>query len=82
MDEKLLRKLAGKYQMPLGTLEKDYALTNLLSVIVNFPKLDKIVFKGGTALKKIYFENFRFSEDLDFVCFEDVSDDFMNFVKD
>lgn len=81
MDEKLLRKLAGKYQIPLGTLEKDYALTNLLSVIANFPKLDKIVFKGGTALKKIHFENFRFSEDLDFVCFEDVSDDFMNFVK-
>lgn len=81
MDEKLLRKLASKYQIPLGTLEKDYALTNLLSVIANFPKLDKIVFKGGTALKKIHFEDFRFSEDLDFVCFEDVSNDFMNFVK-
>ena len=81
MDEKLLRKLAGKYQIPLGTLEKDYALTNLLSVITSFPKLDKIVFKGGTALKKIHFENFRFSEDLDFVCSEDVSSDFMDFVK-
>ncbi len=82
MDEKLLRKLAGKYQIPLGTLEKDYALTNLLSVIANFPKLDKMLFKGGTALKKIYFENFRFSEDLDFVCFKDISDDFLDFVKD
>jgi len=81
MDEKLLRKLAGKYQTPLGTLEKDYALTNLLSVIANFPKLDKIVFKGGTALKKIHFEDFRFSGDLDFVCFEDVSNDFMDFIK-
>lgn len=82
MDEQSLRKLAGKHQIPLGTLEKDYALTNLLSVIANFSKLDKMVFKGGTALKKIYFENFRFSEDLDFVCFEDVSDDFVNFVRD
>lgn len=81
MDEESLRKLAGKYKIPLVTLEKDYALTNLLSVITNFPKLNKIVFKGGTALKKIHFEEFRFSEDLDFVCFEDVSDDFMNFVK-
>ena len=27
---------------------------------------DKIVFKGGTALKKCYFGDYRFSEDLDF----------------
>lgn len=25
-----------------------------------------MVFKGGTVLKKIYFEDYRFSEDLDF----------------
>lgn len=81
MDKQSLRRLAGKYKIPLGTLEKDYALTNLLSVIASFPKLDKMVFKGGTALKKIHFEDFRFSEDLDFVCFEDISEDFMSFVK-
>ena len=67
MDELPLRRLAGKHHISLGVLEKDYALTNLLSIIANFPKVDKMVFKGGTALKKIYFENFRFSEDLDFV---------------
>ncbi len=67
--------------MPLGTLEKDYALTNLLSIIANFPKLNSLVFKGGTALKKIYFDNFRFSEDLDFTCVEDVSEEFRDFVK-
>ncbi len=82
MDGQSPRKLAGKYQIPLGTLEKDYALTNLLSVIANFPKLNKMVFKGGTALKKVYFENFRFSEDLDFVCLEDVSENFMNFIRE
>jgi predicted nucleotidyltransferase component of viral defense system len=26
----------------------------------------ELVFKGGTVLKKIYFEGYRFSEDLDF----------------
>ncbi len=81
MDEKTLRKLAGKYQVPLGVLEKDYALTNLLSVIARFPKLHSMVFKGGTALKKIHFKNFRFSEDLDFTCFNDVSDEFINFIN-
>ena len=81
MDEQSLRKLAGRYKIPLGTLEKDYALTNLLSVIASFPELDKIVSKGGAALKKAYFADFRFSEDLDFVCFEDVTDDFIDFVS-
>jgi predicted nucleotidyltransferase component of viral defense system len=40
-----------------------------------------MIFKGGTALKKIYFDKFRFSEDLDFTCSEDVSDDFVNFLE-
>ena len=50
--------------------------------MANFPKLDKMVFKGGTSLKKVHFENFRFSEDIDFVCFEDVSAEFMDYVKE
>lgn len=81
MDEKALQKLAGKYGAPLGMLEKDYALTNLLSVISRFPRLDSMVFKGGTALKKIHYENFRFSEDLDFTCSNDVSDEFAEFIQ-
>lgn len=82
MEENQLRSLAGRHRIPLGTLEKDYALTNLLSIITNFPKLDSLVFKGGTALKKIHFENFRFSEDLDFTCLEDVSEEFRDFIRD
>jgi uncharacterized protein len=81
MDEKELRKLAGKHKIYLGTLEKDYAITSLLSIIAHFPKLDSMVFKGGTAMKKIYFESFRFSEDLDFTCSEDISEEFANFIE-
>lgn len=81
MDEKVLRKLADKHKINLGTLEKDYAITNLLFIIARFPKLNSMVFKGGTAVKKIYFELFRFSEDLDFTCSEDVSEGFANFVE-
>ncbi len=39
----------------------------LFAGIFNHPALaDKWVFKGGTCLKKCYFETYRFSEDLDF----------------
>ena len=48
-------------------IEKDYILSWILCGIAKHEQLSKIiVFKGGTVLKKIYFEDYRFSEDLDF----------------
>jgi len=48
-------------------IEKDYILSWILFGISNHKQLSKaIVFKGGTVLKKVYFEDYRFSEDLDF----------------
>ena len=48
-------------------IEKDYILSWILFGIAKHEQLTKaIVFKGGTVLKKIYFEDYRFSEDLDF----------------
>jgi uncharacterized protein len=51
-------------------IEKDYILSWILKGIAKHEQLSKaIVFKGGTVLKKIYFEDYRFSEDLDFTLF-------------
>jgi predicted nucleotidyltransferase component of viral defense system len=48
-------------------IEKDYILSWILFGISKHERLSKtIVFKGGTVLKKVYFEDYRFSEDLDF----------------
>ncbi len=48
-------------------IEKDYILSWILKGLAQHELLSKvIVFKGGTVLKKIYFEDYRFSEDLDF----------------
>jgi predicted nucleotidyltransferase component of viral defense system len=48
-------------------IEKDYILLWILFSISKHEELSKtIVFKGGTVLKKVYFEDYRFSEDLDF----------------
>ncbi len=52
-------------------IEKDYVLSWILFGISQHEELSKsIVFKGGTVLKKFYFENYRFSEDLDFTFLE------------
>jgi predicted nucleotidyltransferase component of viral defense system len=48
------------------TVEKDYVLSWVLFGISKHPKLSEWFFKGGTCLKKCYFETYRFSEDLDF----------------
>lgn len=50
-----------------AVVEKDYVLGWLLAGINQSPALrDLWVFKGGTCLKKCYFDTYRFSEDLDF----------------
>jgi len=53
--------------LPWEVLERDYLLSWILAGIGQVPSLrGSLVFKGGTALKKCYFGEYRFSEDLDF----------------
>ncbi|MBY0314741.1 MAG: nucleotidyl transferase AbiEii/AbiGii toxin family protein [Bdellovibrionales bacterium] len=60
-------KLAQELGLSPDTIEKDYVLGWMLHGIYNHRELGKKwLFKGGTSLKKCFFETFRFSEDLDF----------------
>ena len=62
-----LKQKATETNTALWIIEKDYALSYLLSALFKVPLLtDSLVLKGGTALKKAYFQDYRFSEDLDF----------------
>lgn len=46
-----------------GLFEKDYALSCLLDSFIEVEPLStKFVFKGGTALRKVYFSDWRYSE--------------------
>lgn len=56
-------------------IEKDYVLSWLLIAIAESKLRDKLAFKGGTALKKCYYPDYRFSEDLDFTLCSDLSHD-------
>ncbi len=75
MDENELRRRARKTGFDVATLEKDYALTWLLSGIYwEDSKLrDLLIFKGGTAIRKIYFPEWRLSEDLDFTIMQEIA---------
>lgn len=62
-----IKEKAGQVQLQPTVVEKDYALGWMLAGISQHLQLkDNWIFKGGTCLKKCYFETFRFSEDLDF----------------
>ena len=63
--------LAKDFGLAANIVEKDYALGWLLAGFGQHPDTrDAWLFKGGTCLKKCFFETFRFSEDLDFTLLE------------
>lgn len=61
-----LKRKAAREGVPQGIIEKDFVLTAALGLIARSGLQRHLVFKGGTAIKKIYFADARFSEDLDF----------------
>ncbi|CAN5311291.1 hypothetical protein BH20ACT24_BH20ACT24_20420 [soil metagenome] len=59
--------LRAEWSLDADIIEKDYVLGWLLAGIGKDPRLAQTwVFKGGTCLRKCYYETYRFSEDLDF----------------
>ena len=62
-----LLDLATDFGLAPNVIEKDYALGWMLAGFGEHPDTrDTWLFKGGTCLKKCFFETYRFSEDLDF----------------
>jgi len=67
IDGGTLRRMAAERKLGLDLIEKDYVLGWILKGISECSVSDKLIFKGGTALSKVYFPlDWRISEDLDF----------------
>jgi hypothetical protein len=63
----------GGRRIPEAVLERDYCLSWFLVGLSRSPLRDRLAFKGGTALKKCFFADYRFSEDLDFTLTQETS---------
>jgi predicted nucleotidyltransferase component of viral defense system len=62
-----IEKLAEQKGVAKPTIDKDWVLGHFVDAVFSEPEcLDKLIFKGGTCLRKCYFQDYRFSEDLDF----------------
>ena len=57
---------AGGRRIPEAVIERDYVLAWFLTGLAGHPLRDVLAFKGGTALRRCWFGDHRFSEDLDF----------------
>lgn len=68
-------QLAYRNKKDDRVIEKDYVITWILLGVSDSKLKEALVFKGGTALKKVYFPNYRYSEDLDFTLLENVDKD-------
>jgi predicted nucleotidyltransferase component of viral defense system len=67
IDRREILDLAAQTSLTPHVIEKDYVLGWMLAGIYAHEELaESWIFKGGTCLKKCFFETYRFSEDLDF----------------
>jgi hypothetical protein len=60
-----LQQVAGIKHLPPQAVEKDLWVTIILQMVFSLPFADKLVFKGGTSLSKVFGKIERFSEDID-----------------
>jgi predicted nucleotidyltransferase component of viral defense system len=62
---KELERRAAALGISVQHVEFDYVLNHVLAQIARDPR--SLVFRGGTALARVYWPDFRISEDLDFL---------------
>jgi predicted nucleotidyltransferase component of viral defense system len=69
--EREIKEQARDFGVPTSTIERDYAQNWFLSAL----RPVNMALKGGTGIRKVYIENYRFSDDLDFTLLEPVHAD-------
>ncbi|MEM6517093.1 MAG: nucleotidyl transferase AbiEii/AbiGii toxin family protein [Bacteroidota bacterium] len=80
--QKEIREQSKAKGVSTEIIDKDWVLGHVLKGIFETPNLgEHLIFKGGTCLKKCFFPNYRFSEDLDFTATTDrlnINEDLIN----
>lgn len=61
----VFEQMAIRIKLPIASIEKDFWVTEILNILFSLPYADKMVFKGGTSLSKVWGIIRRFSEDID-----------------
>lgn len=66
--EREIKEQAREFGVPTSTIERDYVQNWFLAELRSI----NMALKGGTGIRKVFIENYRFSDDLDFTLLEPV----------
>ena len=69
-----IEEKSAQLGVPISAIERDYVQNWILKHL----RAIDMVLKGGTGIRKVYFENYRFSDDLDFTLLNEVEIDELN----
>ncbi len=61
-----ITQIADRDGVSAIVVERDYVLTHIVDSLARVDESRGLVFKGGTALRLCFYEDFRYSADLDF----------------
>jgi uncharacterized protein len=61
-----ITKIADRDGVQAHVVERDYVLTHIVDALARTNPLPGLIFKGGTALRLCFYDDFRYSADLDF----------------
>ncbi|MCL2417618.1 MAG: nucleotidyl transferase AbiEii/AbiGii toxin family protein [Bacteroidales bacterium] len=61
----IIEQIAARVNLAPQVIEKDLWVTAILQIVFSLPFADKLVFRGGTSLSKVWNVIERFSEDID-----------------
>ena len=79
ISSKIIHQVSNKEGVRPQQIEKDYIISWLLwGISKNDILRNALIFKGGTCLKKIHIEDYRYSEDMDFTLNPDMENDISN----
>jgi len=61
-----ITRRASKDGVDARVVERDYVLAHVVAAISSHDTHETLVFKGGTSLRLLHFEQYRYSADLDY----------------
>src|SRR6185295_8818838 len=61
-----ITKIADEAGVEARVVERDYVLHHVVALVSARDATGKLVFKGGTSLRLLHFEEYRYSADLDY----------------
>jgi uncharacterized protein len=62
----LITKFASKDGVDARVVERDYILAHIVALISSNDPEKRLIFKGGTSLRFLHFDDYRYSADLDY----------------